>query len=871
MKISVSKFAGEKPALDPTVLEVNQAQLAENCYVKRGVLTGIPSLATLEEGVMDGGAHVLADSSTESLRRFEIKEIVDNVSVNPRPYLFRANGVLDMVRSPMPLDRLNRIYMTWNGDSYYTGDGVAIEGAGPYPSRAFKLGVPEPDDGATISVNVLEAASSTFLFEVNYFHENPETGERYNHITLPPPDEQPSIYIDHTAGKYYKVDLVALQAWLDEAGVSEYANRITGGGSASTGNETLGQLLKGLGWEEAEDILHVDGLVKPPSKDDIELAEQEYRDRYEVSILDAIPSDVTPDSTPIDGFDLVKVVRQVSNDGSDLNAIVEGALYYGTGVQPQVADRVSAIVAELNRRGDFLETVKTARRTEIIAFFDVNGEVYSLVEAVPEGSVLTVGVRIFNRNEGNTEVARAYTTVDNDTYNPKYDDGYENMNLRVEGEWDKVGNVYELTVIYQDLELDGVTRSTAYAYTYVSALGEEGPPNVIPGTASITPLTETTLGGLSIAPDDYETLKDFVVNDTNGTSHTLKGTKRIYRYAQGASSGAYLYVGEIGWDVTEFVDRTANDIDLPGGTLDTADYDTPPGGLQGLCSMPNGVLAGYFNNTVCFSEPYLPYAWPVKYQLNVNAKILEIHNTTYGLVVFPEGLPPVVIQGSHPSAMGVSEIPVTASLMAKGLVAKSPTGVAYLSREGLISLSAQGVDDSLWDAVMGESVARADGTYRTLYYDHYFYVFELGTNKGYAIDVRGGTRFSLELGDTPILGVSLEPSEGRFLMSTGDVVKQWHPVLSDGDVPYNYNWQSKRFNFVNPVSLSTVRVDATGAGTFTYSSDLGGWAGMFLFQEGKHTYRLPAGLIRELEFTIAGAAEIRLVEFASSIAELHHG
>mgnify|MGYP001502416508 CR=1 FL=1 len=55
---------------------------------------------------------------------------------------------------------------------------------------------------------------------------------------------------------------------------------------------------------------------------------------------------------------------------------------------------------------------------------------------------------------------------------------------------------------------------------------------------------------------------------------------------------------------------------------DTALY--PDGPMKGLISLPGGILAGFTGKRICFSEPFLPHAWPVNYRITLEEEIVGI-------------------------------------------------------------------------------------------------------------------------------------------------------------------------------------------------------------------------------------------------------
>lgn len=71
-------------------------------------------------------------------------------------------------------------------------------------------------------------------------------------------------------------------------------------------------------------------------------------------------------------------------------------------------------------------------------------------------------------------------------------------------------------------------------------------------------------------------------------------------------------------------------------------------GIKGIISLPNGSLAGFVGNILCFSEPYHPHAWPVSYQKYVDKPIVALgaFGTTIAVLTADK---PYLAVGSHSS------------------------------------------------------------------------------------------------------------------------------------------------------------------------------------------------------------------------------
>lgn len=99
--------------------------------------------------------------------------------------------------------------------------------------------------------------------------------------------------------------------------------------------------------------------------------------------------------------------------------------------------------------------------------------------------------------------------------------------------------------------------------------------------------------------------------------------------------------------------------------------------------MANGVMVGFRDNEVYFSEPYLPHAWPARYRLTVDYPIVALGSFGTTIVVATEGRP-FLITGSHPESMSQLELDLIEPCVSARSMASMGHGVVYASRNGLV-------------------------------------------------------------------------------------------------------------------------------------------------------------------------------------------
>lgn len=215
------------------------------------------------------------------------------------------------------------------------------------------------------------------------------------------------------------------------------------------------------------------------------------------------------------------------------------------------------------------------------------------------------------------------------------------------------------------------TETRAYVYTWVSAYGEEGPPS--PATLTVGAVT----GAWSITT---------TVPGTSGDERNLAFVN-IYRTITGSTgSTTYYYVGQMGIGQTVYVDNSDSVTVSGNNILSSTMWYEPPSDLEGLVTMPNGIVAAWRANEIWFCEPYRPHAWNPSYTLAVDAEIVGLGVFGQSLVVCTT-ISPYVVSGVNPASMSLSKLATNEPCLSRGSIVSTPTGVVFASPNGLIRCS----------------------------------------------------------------------------------------------------------------------------------------------------------------------------------------
>lgn len=341
----------------------------------------------------------------------------------------------------------------------------------------------------------------------------------------------------------------------------------------------------------------------------------------------------------------------------------------------------------------------------------------------------------------------------------------------------------------------------SYVVTFVSAIGEEGPPSA---ASTVIELTD--------AEDVNITLPTAPSGNYNFGPNALM---RIYRSNTGSTNTQFQFVKEVAITATSTTD--VKDGDELGEVLPSATWIGPPddntstypnGPMFGLTAVANGVLAGFAGNRLCFSEPFLPHAWPVGYRITLEEDIVAIGATGNGIVALTEGVP-YFVTGTDPSSMTSIKLDIQQSCVNKHSVVDMGGYLLYAGPDGLVAvggnearLVTQGlISAKQWNDDFSPSSIRAfryENTYVAFYTDG-------STHKGWVYDPRAQEAALSTLTSTAETRGGFEKADdGELYIIQGSTLLKYR----GGVTKKTMTFKSKTFVTPQPVSFSWVSADA---------------------------------------------------------------
>ncbi|MER2492318.1 hypothetical protein [Catenovulum sediminis] len=383
-----------------------------------------------------------------------------------------------------------------------------------------------------------------------------------------------------------------------------------------------------------------------------------------------------------------------------------------------------------------------------------------------------------------------------------------------------------------------------YVYTYVTELGEEGQPSALSGELTIFDPTSHTVS--------------ITFPDAVPTGHNITHI-RIYRNATTTNSGGYFHVADIpiASKDTPYVDSTI-EAEL-GGDLVSINYDLPPEDMAGLTSMPNGILAGFSGNSVCFSVAFQPHAWPFDYRQTTEHNIVGLSVFGNSLFVATEGKP-YVFSGVSPDSMTGQKLEINQACVSKRSIVDMGEYVIYASPEGLVAASSGDMrvitQDLMrkdqWQQYQPETIHayQVEGKYLAFHGGNAAFIFDPSDKSFIEINAYADAGFNILKQDELYLSV-----DDDLVLWDADLTKQ------------NFRWR-KRFELNNRVSPKACRVEKASDGDLTFTLFVDGVQSFQAVNPTNETFRLPPKRGDHFEIEVSGTCSVRRIVLASSPREL---
>ena len=439
-------------------------------------------------------------------------------------------------------------------------------------------------------------------------------------------------------------------------------------------------------------------------------------------------------------------------------------------------------------------------------------------------------------------------------------------------------NPWELYADRHEIAIDRseIYDSIAYVYTWVTAWGEESEPS---------DPTEV------MDAHHSEVFRFKVPSPAPIDTHITHF--RVYRLSSGTRSAEYLLFQNEDFtkaQVNNWIEDKSSSLytikpakDLVQDALQTLYWNEPKDELTGFVSLSNGCLAGFVKdsnegtNVVYFSEPWVYYAWPGRYQV-------AAHNPIVGLGAFDNTV--VVCTNANPEIINcplpeqTSQIisPHTKPCMSAKSIVSAENFVLYAGHDGLVRVDQSGMATTLTAQIISETQWVNDytpGSIAGVYYNGMYVGVILGTSRGFMIPLLQEPYIvQLDLTKTgttsinSIRGITINPYNGLLYISGMNSSGNYATIKLDpstAGTTLTWEWESKQFLFPDFINFAAGKIDLTSPVTLTMDTNRGQ---IVKNVSSTERFRLPVGRYKEMQFTLEGSGSVIYTKFNTSMADI---
>lgn len=410
-------------------------------------------------------------------------------------------------------------------------------------------------------------------------------------------------------------------------------------------------------------------------------------------------------------------------------------------------------------------------------------------------------------------------------------------------------------------------ENRAYAYTFVTAWGEESGPSPASAVVSGNISGSWALSGMQTDPPNSGTVSAAVANtpvsgqvritldsvfglaphegitfagvvgmtDLNGTHRIVSvdaalkrvvvalDTAQVYTadgtwaresplnttgmvkriYRTAGTNPSFLFVAEIPVADTTYTDTVAPT--ALGEVMESLSTLPPPKNLTCFRVLPNGCGVGLAGNELCFSDPYKLYSWPISNRYSFSGIGVSIVPAGNSVIVLTDSYP-ILFTGSDPEAMSPSTMETYAPCVSKRGVADVGGGALYPSFEGLW-LATPGMVKKLNQTIYRERewAALNPQTFEASFFDGQYIAHRDvgGDSRLWMIDIAEPDS-AIEVDDS-VNALYRNEFDGNLYITKGAKIYQWD---ADDSFRYESDWLSREYQLPRPTTFTCAQVFA---------------------------------------------------------------
>lgn len=385
------------------------------------------------------------------------------------------------------------------------------------------------------------------------------------------------------------------------------------------------------------------------------------------------------------------------------------------------------------------------------------------------------------------------------------------------------------------------TRS--YVYTFVESDGSESAPSPLSTIDNIYP---------------GQTVSVTIVNNPGIVDLNILYA-RIYRTTP---AGLWQYVDQINVGITNYIDSVATE--NLGEILVTTDWVAPPNDIKGLIGLDQGSMAAFVDNELLFSEPYIPYAWPIKYRLSLMFNIVALSSSSQNIYIATEGRPYIAF-GTNPGEYQLVKIDEDLPCVSKRSMVDAGEYAFYASTDGIVMFQGQTAK------LVTSEIIEADDWYdnydptnlNCVWHDNKIFCFS--PNIGFIFNPNSNDIVHIELPSGYVVDAYQSLKEDTlYILTSENQILKWDKGV--GKMTYQYHGRDSVYS---PTWFAAAQVNAETYDDLTFE--------LYRDKTLVHTkvvtdnipFRLPTKRGRKYSYMLRGSDEVRGVFLASTMSELN--
>jgi hypothetical protein len=404
----------------------------------------------------------------------------------------------------------------------------------------------------------------------------------------------------------------------------------------------------------------------------------------------------------------------------------------------------------------------------------------------------------------------------------------------------------------------------SYKITYVDPYGYEGPPSYATTSVEVGQGSDVKLD-MPATP--------------SGNYNLGSGAKiRIYRSNTGSDSTYFQFVADVAIGTGTYNDTIASEYLQEALLTDTwigpPDDDIalyPDGPLASLVELPGGVLAGHSGQSVYFSEPYVPTAWPVTYRVTRSVGVVAVAPVSGGLFVATTGQPYLIV-GTQPGSMVPVPIESDQACVSAASMVDMGDFCVYASPDGLVASSGNSVElltrkwitRDEWQADFDPTTIvgfQYEGKYVGFYGDP-------ADGTAFIFDPKEGLDGFITISGLKVAGGYWDSETDSLYLIHNPSGSTWELGQFNEGSALTWRWRSKEFTTPYDLNMVCARVQAE-----TYPVTLTVWAdgvqkASFDVPDSR-TLRLPRGFkARTWQLQVEGTGRLDMVGIWDTMSEV---